>query len=83
MVRVRQPPRKLKRSHADLVGKSVDRFWGRPGDVVVGGRDDLCAPGPAVLGGPKRCKLHHVRVEIHQESLEPVATISTGRWRSS
>ena len=60
----------------DLVRESVNGLWGWSGDLIFRGRDDLGATRSAILLGPERCELYHIRVEIHQKSLEPV-TVST------
>ena len=66
----------LRKLGTDFVCESVDGLWGRPRDVVIRGCGDFSAPRSAILFGSKRCELYRIRVEIHQESVEPVS-IST------
>jgi len=58
-------PRRLRRLGTNFVGESVDGLWGWTGDIVFRRLDDLCAPRPAILIGPKRGKLYRTRVKIH------------------
>ena len=60
-----EAPSGLRGPDTDFVRQSVDGLWGWSGDLVVGEDDDLCTSRPAILVGPKRCELYHIRVEIY------------------
>jgi len=75
-------PSALQRPGTDLVRESVNRLWRWPGDLVFRDRDNSCATRSAILLRPERRKLYHIRVEIHQKSLEPM-TVSTRCRRGS
>jgi len=60
-----------RRPGTNFVRESVYGLWGRSGDLVIRGCDDFSASQSAVLFGPKRRELDHIRVEIHQKGLEP------------
>jgi len=67
-------PSGLRSPGTDFVRESVDGLWGRSGDLIVGGCDNLRASRSAILVGPKWCKLYRIRVKIHQKRLEPGMT---------
>ena len=67
-----EAPSQFRGLGTDFVCESVYGFWGRSRDFVVRGYDDLCASRSAIFFRPKRRELYHIRVEIHNKSLEPV-----------
>ena len=75
--------RRLRGSVTDLVRESADGVWGGSWNLGIRGSDNLRAPQPAILTGPRRCKLCCTRVKIYQECLEPATTASAKRWRDS
>ena len=62
----------IRRPGTDLVRKSVNGLWGWSGDAVPRGCDDFCATRSAIPFGSGWCEFYHIRVEIHQKSLEPI-----------
>ena len=63
----------------DFIGKSVDGLGRRAGDLAIRMLYNFRASRSTTLFRSKRCKLDHVRVEVHQKSLEP-AILSGEIW---
>ena len=81
--KARKVPGALQRPGTDLVCESVDGLWRWPRDRVPRCQDDFCTTRSAIFLRPERRECYHIRVEIHQKSLEPM-TVSTrcrrGPW---